>query len=209
MNKIIVTEKAINSAVEFLNNANEKEFIKIFKDFQKEQPFLSTYLFAIKEVYELEEEAFEEIYNLSLIVWKSFKNTTSFIPEISEEIIEEVDNESDELNKNLAKTLGLDLEDENADLSKLKEINKALENKIINEEAIRNLIQKNDLQGFLEQTVGAFNNSQTELMDFVSDEIEAIEEFEQTDSYLYTEILFDVIKCFDKAINKSPLKIVK
>lgn len=209
MNKTIVTEQAINSAVEFLNKANEKEFIKIFKDFQKEQPFLSTYLFAIKEVYELEEEAFEEIYNLSLIVWKSFKNTTSFIPEISEEIIEEVDNESDELNKNLAKTLGLDLEDENADLSKLKEINKALENKIINEEAIRNLIQKNDLQGFLEQTVGAFNNSQTELMDFVSDEIEAIEEFEQTDSYLYIEILFDVIKCFDKAVNKSPLKIVK
>ncbi|OFX46389.1 MAG: hypothetical protein A2046_13770 [Bacteroidetes bacterium GWA2_30_7] len=210
MNKILVTEEALDSAIELLNKANEKEYTKILKEFQKEQPYLSTYLFAINETYELEEFVTEELFNLSLIVWKSFKNSTNFVPVVSEQIIEEVEIESDELNKKLAESLGLDIEDEDAVISKLAEINTVFGNQNdVSEKSFTTLIEKNNLEGYFEKTKELYQDSQTVLMDFVSDEISAIEEIDIEDSYLYTEILFDIIKCIDKAINTTILKIVK
>lgn len=205
MAKVQITEEKLNSANEYFNKLNEKEYIKILNDFQKEQIHLRDYLQELNAGFELDSELFDDVMDMTLIIWKAFKDSNNGVfPLVTDDIIDKVEIEAEKADNELAKSLGINLDDDKVDLSKLKNINdKFKAGNVDSPEELLKLIEKNNLGDFLKKSESSHTENQDVLTDFVYEEVYSIEDIEAVDASACCDILFDVIKCFDKTINKK------
>ncbi len=205
--EILVSEKSIEEAVDYINSLEEKEFHKLSDKLFRDQFIIKLVISGYATEGELNVDLVGEIIHLTMIVWQSFINECAEVPIVTEGVMDRVIDEDFDMDVDFGKSLGLDLND--AEVSeKMERLNKKFSKKeVLNPEDLLKLLEDEGFHNFMPALLENLANlPQQYLESFIASEVIDLDnDYEPSDLANAQSVLRIIIKAFDTVVNQKPL----